>query len=206
MTEHLDHLDAEAALADSVDALHGATTPTDVPFTVEEVLGMAQRVERTASICLAANLQGEWDRLVDELSTLVTPTGEVLDSAEASMGEESAEGRAIAIQDRLNELRREMRKKMWHVTFRAMPSDDYASFVKRFMPKNETGDRTEFFNRLICETAVSPQITMENIKALRSTLGPSAIRELVTTATAACTAGGLDVPKLPAFLRNLGGE
>lgn len=208
MTEHHDDVALTGTSPEGVlsDHANGTDLTSDTPFTVEEVLGMAERVERTAPICLAANLQGEWDRLLDELKTLITPSGEILDSAESAMGEETAESRALAIQDRLNELRREMQKKMWYVTFRAMISDDFATFTKRYMPKDARADRTDFLNRLICETAVSPTISMEQIKALRQKLGPQAIAALAKTAQAACIEGGLDVPKLPVSLRNLEGE
>lgn len=204
MTDHLDTPHDDHSPADTLTDT--TPTPPAAAFTVEDVLEMAERVERTATICLAANLQGEWDRLVDELSTLVNPLGEVLDNSEPSAGQQSAEGRAIEISERLTELRREMAAKVWHVTFRAMSSDDFASFSKRHQPKSNTADHTDFYNRLICETAVSPTISMEQIKALRQKLGPQAIKKLIETASEVCTRGGLDVPKLPASLLMRGAE
>lgn len=176
------------------------------PWTVDDVLEIAELPERTASICLKANLQGEYDRLNSELATLVTPLGEVIDSTERSMAERSPAARAEEINVRLVELRDEMARFMWHVTFRAMSSDDWASFTKRSQPKDAKDDHTDFYNRMVCETAVSPTISMDQLKKLRAKLGPVAITKLIVTANEACTTGGLDVPKLPVSLRNLAGE
>lgn len=183
---------------DTVDALVDAAS-----FTVDDVLEHARRVERTATICLAGDLQAEWDRLLDELSRLVTADGEILDDVEASAGQASTAGRVEVIMARLVELRRLMGAKMWHVRFQAMSADDWDSFVKRHKPKDPKASVVDFYNRLVCETAIDPTISMEQIQALRGKLAPSAIVELTTTALAACNEGGLDVPKLPAFLRTL---
>lgn len=188
-----------------------ATTPTPAledttPYTVDDVLDLAELPERTASICLKPNLQGEFDRLNAEFATLVTPLGEVIDTSERTMAERSPAARAEEISDRLIELRREMERFMWHVTFRAMSSDDWGSFEKRFKPKKTTDDHTDFYNRLVCETAVSPAIDAEQLKKLRTKLGPVAIATLISTAHSACVVGGIDVPKLPASLRNLVGK
>ena len=185
------------------DALDAAQL--EEPFTVDQVLDMARRVRRTASVCLRADLQAEWDRLYEELTTLVTATGEVIDSDEVSAGEETAESRAIAIRDRLNVLRREMRKAMWHVTFEAMPDEDWALFKRRHKPKDPKADHTEFQHRLVCETAVSPTLSMEQLAQLRKKLGPPAIASFTVKAWEACTVSGLDVPKLPASLQRLAG-
>lgn len=176
------------------------------PFSVEDILGMARLPERTASICVRADLQGEWDRLLEELSTLVNQHGEILDSAEPSAGDVSAEGRALQIQDRMNEIRGEMRKAMWHVTFRAMDDESWATFKRMHKPKDPNADHTDFQHRLVCETAISPTLSKDQLQALRKKLGPTGIAALTVKAWEACTSSGLDVPKLPASLRNLAGE
>ena len=190
-------------MIEATDVALSDDTPTSVPLTVDDVLEHARRVERVASICIRGDLQAEWDRLVDELSRLVTPAGELLDDVEAGAGEVSAAGRVEAINDRLVELRREMGASMWHVRFQAMAADDWDSFVKRHKPKDPKADLVDFYNRLIAETALEPPIDMGQIKALRGKLAPSAIIKLARTAHEACTEGGLDVPKLPVSLRNL---
>lgn len=205
MTEH-DTPTADLA-PDTTDVdLHDHETPTEEPFSVEEVLSMARRVRRTASVCLRADLQAEWDRLLDELSGMVTPAGEVITTGELAAGEESPASRALAIQERLNVIRGEMRKTMWHVTFEAMADEDWELFKKRFKPKDPKADHSEFQRRLICETAVSPTLSMDQLTALRKKLGPTAIAKFTVSAWEACTTSGLDVPKLPASLRNLVAE
>lgn len=192
MTEHdTDHLDPTA------DAL----PEPDRQYTVEEVLDMARLVERIATVCLRADLQAEYDMLLAELSTLVTPAGELLDTAEAAAGEVSATGRVEQISARMGEIRVEMAKKMWRIRFRAMDSDSFASFMKRHKPKDPKANLTDFYSRLVCETAIEPTISADQLAMLRKKLGPTAIGELVKTSWEACTEGGLDVPKLPTSLR-----
>lgn len=173
-------------------------------WSVEDVLSMARLPEKTATLCLRSDLQGEFDALMAEFSTLVSPTGEVLDAdEESSAGEESKEGRATFLAKRLEDLRREMHEATWSVTFRAKSSDDWATFQRLHKPKKDTDNHTDYYNRLIATTAVKPEISMEQVVKLRQALPPAAILMMVRTALVACTSSGVDVPKLPAFLRSL---
>lgn len=174
------------------------------PFTVDEVLASARLIERTASVCLRADLTAEWDELLDELATLVTATGEMLeDDSEDSMGEVSGRGRVTQITTRMTALRREMAANTWRPRFRALPSDEWPPFLKKNRPKGDGADLTEFFTKLIAETALDPDLTVEKVKELRKVLGDPQIGELTKTAWQACTAGGIDVPKLPSSLAKI---
>lgn len=171
------------------------------PFTVEEVLATAKRLERTASICLRGDLQAEWDELLAELATLVTASGELIEEdSEESLTEVSGSARVAQITMRLGQLRREMAEAMWRVRFRGMASDEWAPWVKKHKPKGDGANLTEFFNLLIAETAIEPALTVEQVKQLRGVLTDTSMGKLVTTAWQACTEGGLDVPKLPISL------
>lgn len=174
------------------------------PFTVDEVLASARRIERTASVCLRADLQAEWDELLDELGTLVTASGELLeDDSEGSMGETSGRARVMEINRRMSVLRREMAANTWRPRFRAMPSDEWAPFLKKERPKGENADMGPFFDLLIAETSIDADLTLEKVRELRKVLSDPAMGELTSTAWAANTAGGIDVPKLPSSLAKI---
>jgi hypothetical protein len=179
-------------------------TPTPPPFTVDEVLANARNVERTAAICLRADLQAEWDLILSELSFLFTPTGELLgDDGEASLADQGPRARAEKFLTRAKTVQTQMRDSMWYPRFRGMDSAEFVAFKKRFAPKGEKADWSDFYNRLIAETAVAPTITREEVVSLRSKLGVKQIEKLINTASEACIDGGLDVPKSPHLLRTL---
>lgn len=174
-------------------------------FTIDEVLSSARRIERTATICLAGDLQAEWDALVAELATLVTATGELIEEdSDESLSEVSGRARVAQINDRLPALRRGMAEKMWRVRFQGMSSDEWATFVKKNLPDRDGADRTPFYNLLLAETAIEPELTLEQVRELRKVLTQRSMNELVSKAWEACSEGGIDVPKLPLSLRKMG--
>lgn len=173
-------------------------------LTVEDVLASARLVERTASICLRADLTAEHDQVLDELGTLVTPSGEVIGGdEEGAVSDQSNASRAQELADRLLALKREMRASMWRVRFRAMDSDTWTAFKKQHMPKGKDADMTEFRTKLIAECAIEPPITEDQVRQLRKKFNASQFVDLSDTAFEACTAGGLDVPKSPNSWANL---
>lgn len=174
-------------------------------LTVEDVLAAARLVERTASICLRADLTAEHDRVLDELGTLVTPGGELLaDDDELGMDAQSNAARARDLSDQLQQIKAEMRASMWHVRFRAMDSDAWSAFKKQHMPTAKGADMTEFRTKLVAECAIEPAITETQVRQLRKKLNSSQFVDLSDTAFAACTTGGLDIPKSPNSWANLG--
>lgn len=174
------------------------------PFTVEDVLDSARLVERTASICLRADMVAEHDRILEELGTLITPSGELVEGDEENgLDQQSNASRARYLADRLQRVQQEMRSSMWHVRFRAMPSDEWTTFKRLWWPKGKDPDLTEFRTKLVAACAVEPPITEAQVKELRKKLTASQIVKLSDTAYDACTAGGLDVPKSPTSWANL---
>jgi hypothetical protein len=219
---HLDTstLDRSTTMNDDFSLSSDTTTPDLAPtvaaaadpialvkpkaFTVDEVLATARRIERTASICLRGDLQAEWDHLLDELSGLVTASGELIEQdSDDSLGEVSGSARVQQITERLTALRREMAEAMWRVRFRGMASEDWAPWVKKNKPKGDNANMSGFFNLLIAETAIEPTLTVEQVQQLRGVLTDTSIGKLTTTAWEACTTGGLDVPKLPISLARI---
>lgn len=188
---------------------HDAPTRIDLPtvtpraFTVEDVLSAARLPERTATVCLRADLQATYDAALTELASLVTPAGELIDDPEASLDATTTRARARELQDTIDRTRREMTAHLWRVRFRGMSSEDYAVFNKQHMPKGEGQDLTDFNLRLIAATAIDPEITYDQAKALNAKLGGRAMTELANAAWNVCNEGGISVPKSPSFLANL---
>ena len=173
-------------------------------ISVEDVLAEARLPERWAHVCLRPDLMAEHDRVLGELSMMVDSQGNILEDVDPSLAEgpvaEAAQSRA----NRLRELQEQMRAKTWHVLFRGMNSDDIVMFERKFRPTKPNADMTEFNLRLVAQTAVSPAITLDQLHQLRTKLGNRGILELVETARRVVYSDGVDVPKSPGFLANLG--
>ena len=189
---------------------HDTTTDAALPeperqYTVEEVLDMARRTVRTASVCLRGDLQGEYDALLSELSTLITPAGELIGGdPETAVGEVSPRARVEQIAERITAVRRTMAAHMWRVQFEAMAADEWDSFVKRHKPNAgaSAADTKAYYDRIMAETAISPTLSIAQIQKLRVTLSASALIEMSTKALEANGArAGIDVPKLPSSLQ-----
>lgn len=173
-------------------------------LTVEDVLASARLVERTASVCLRADLTAEHDLVLGELGTLVTASGEIIGGdEEGAVSDQSNASRAQELADRLLQIKREMRASMWHVRFRAMASDEWTTFKKMWWPKGKDPDMTEFRTKIIAECAIEPPITEAQVRELRKKLTAAQFVELSDTAFQACNDGGIDVPKSPSSWANL---
>lgn len=172
-------------------------------WTIAEVLDRARRPEKRAKICLRADLQAEYDQTGAELAGLVDAQGRVIDDDDRPAGVQSNAARAQQLSDRMVALRREMAAEMWYPLFRGLSSDDLVEFNKRHKPKGDRPDMTEYNTLLIAECSVEPKLTVDDVRALRTTLGSAALGELATTANEVCSRGGVDFPQLPAALARL---
>lgn len=165
-------------------------------LTVADVLAAARLVERTASICLRADLTAEHDRIMGELATLVTPNGELLgDDDEASVGDQTNASRARELADRDRQVLAEMRGSMWHVRFRAMDSDTWTAFKKKHLPTRKDADFAPFHIKIIAACAIEPAISEDEARALKKKFTQSQFVTLANKAYEACAEGGIDVPK-----------
>lgn len=173
-------------------------------LSVEDVLAAARLPERTASICVRADLTAEHDQIMAEMATLLTPGGELLaDDDEAGMDAQGNAARARELADRDRQVLDEMRAHMWRVRFRAMDSDTWPEFKKQHMPKGKDVDLTDFRTKIIVACAIDPELTDEQVRQLRKKLGTAQIDKLSDTAFQANEQGGIDVPKSPASWANL---
>lgn len=194
-----------AAAAVNLDDL----TDTKV-WTIEDVLATARTVETIARVCLRADLQATYEGARDELATLVTIDGklvndsdddEVDDEALNSPGRDTDRERAKALAETATRAREQMLANMWTVRFKGMDSETFAMFNKKNAPKD--GDALAYNHLLVAACAVDPALTYEQVQALSKKLGPQQMGELISKAGDSCTKGGLNVPKLPGFLTNL---
>lgn len=173
-------------------------------WTIAEVLDRARRPEKRAKVCLRADLQAEYDRCAYELAGLVDSQGRLIEDDERPAGVESNAARAQELSDRIASLRSEMAAEMWFPLFRGLSSDELIEFNKAHpIPKGDQPDMTEYNTALIAECSCDPKITVDDVRALRQTLGSAALGELSRTANEVCVRGGVDFPQLPAGLARL---
>ncbi|HEY0889374.1 MAG TPA: hypothetical protein VGE38_07175 [Nocardioides sp.] len=173
-------------------------------LSVEDVLAAARLPERTATICVRADLTAEHDAIMAEMATLVTPGGELLaDDDEAAVSDQSNAARARELADRDRRVLDEMRANLWRVRFRAIDSDEWPEYKKKHMPKGKDVDLKDFRTKLIADCAIEPPITEDQVRALRKKFGSGQIDKLSDTAFQACEQGGVDVPKSPSSWANL---
>lgn len=187
---------------------NGTPKPQLQYLSLDEVLASAKRHRTVAHICMRADLQAEFDDVVAELATLVDDRGRLLPrDPEASLSDAELGEKAQELSDRSVEIRRQMNAAMRRVEFEGMPEDKWRPWYDKHYPKNARidgeQDLTDFNNKLIAEVAVTPTFTVEDVIKLRSVLGAPQMAELANKAWIACTRGGVDIPKSPAFLRNL---
>lgn len=180
---------------------HDAHQPpaTARQWSIDEILEEARLPEKYARVCLRADLDAREEQLLAQLGSLVDAQGELLEDAEASMGEETAASRAREIHDELRAVQAEKRAAMWFPLFRGMCPDDRDVFNEKYYPKKDGADLTGYHARLIAECTVDDDITYEKVLRLRRKLGGGAYGQLVQTAVWVCTRGGVDVGKSPAF-------
>lgn len=192
---------------DAPAAAPATVTQTVRQLTVEEVLASARRPREIARICLRADLQAEHSQLVQDLARMINSSGELTIDPEASIGESTAAAVAQEKHARLVEVARLMNESMWHVTFEGMPSDDWPAYTKKYIPKGKDEDDAEFLIRLVADTAVDPELSMDEVRELRKKFGHAAWQELASKAWAASSTGGVNAPKSPISLRvQMGGS
>lgn len=167
-------------------------------LTLDEVMSSARLVERTARICLRGDLQAEYAEAYEELATLVDAEGQVVTDGDQALTDAN---RAEELAEKIRYLREQMLEATRRIRFRALPSDQWAEFEKSQRDaQGAIKDDDGYSNELIARCAIAPKLTVDDVKAMRSKLGPDQITALANAAYLACTTGGLDVPKSPSFL------
>jgi len=197
---------------DTVFGNPNGTSPAAAPavkfLSLDEVLSSAKRHRTVAHICMRADLQAEYDTLMRDLAGMVDGQGNLLPrQGEQSLDDTSMATLAQEKSDRAIEVRWEMNAAMRDVEFEGMAEDKWRPWYDKHFPKKARTDGeqdlTDFNNKLIAEVAVNPTLSVEDVIRLRSVLGAPQMVELANKAWQSCTTGGVDIPKSPAFLRNL---
>ena len=173
------------------------TTPQfENVLTLDRIMASAQRARRTARICLRGDLEGEYVDTLEKLAELVDAEGNLL--AEDPSMTEVAE--VTELRDRAAQLREQMAADTYSVVFEGMFADEWAVFEKEHRDtRGAVKDLEEYRARLIAACAVSPKLSYDDVQAMRSRLRTTQMVELGDQAYAACSTGGVDVPKLPLF-------
>ena len=179
----------------SLDRL--ATAAVETVLDIDEVMSQARLVERTAKICLRGDLQAEFDDLTEQLGDLVDADGRILSEGDIALADQ---GEAIKLNERIQELLAEMNKATRTIRFRAMPDDAWRAWEKAHQDSQGNYKDPDQANlELIAETAIAPTMSLDQVRNLRSKLGPTQMAAMANAAYAACTSGGVDVPKLRPF-------
>lgn len=172
--------------------------PQDVVETIldlDEVLTSAKLVERTATICLRADLEAEYESVMTELGNMIDANGRVFGSPEEPLYSGRAT-RAQVLNERANELLAEMQGARRVIRFRGMDEDSFATFEKASRYDNGSfKNQKQYVNQLIARCAISPTLDEADVAKMRKKLSSSQMQELFSKAYEACTVGGLDVPK-----------
>lgn len=134
----------------------------------KEMLGQAQRPERSVEICLRGDLVAEFEQVERELKALQRQVTDSLDG-----------GGAGDLIERLEALRGEMKEHSYPFRFRALPRPEFRALVRAHGPRKdpETGEVMEadryigvntetFFDELIRRGVVDPEMDDADWKLL----------------------------------------
>lgn len=164
-------------------------------LTLEAIMSSARRVRRTATICLAPDLEDAYEQAVDALGELVDARGNLLEEESLAGAEE-----ATAQRDKVKALYEELQQHTYKVVFDGMVDEEWEVFEKtNRTSQGAIKDLNTYNARLIAACAVEPKLTEADVTAMRKRLSPKQMLVLSNTAYEACTTGGVDVPKLPSF-------
>lgn len=185
---------------DTVFGNPNGTRPAAVEtiLTLDEIMSSARLVERTARICLRGDLQAELNEAIEKLSRLVDADGKIVAEGDEAL---AAGNEAGALVEQIAAIRAEMETAMRTVRFRAMPDDEWRTFQAANTKDGAPKDSVDYHNKLIARCAIAPALSEDDVKAMRKKLGGPQMVALGNEAYWACTTGGLDVPKSPAFSR-----
>jgi hypothetical protein len=182
--------DDTAAAADAVAAVQRV-------FDLDEFLSQAQAPETWVSISTRPDIDGQIDRLLEELSGLVDSSGRPVGEEEVSLAEVS---RVVELNEQIQALQeqREEAKRWFHL--RGLLEEPFSAFQRaQLNPDRTYKNRDEYFNRLLVETLAEPKLTLEQVRLMRSKTTWAQFDRLATAALELCTDSGVDVPKLPPF-------
>lgn len=176
----------------------------DTILDLDTILSSATVITRTVPMCMRPDLVARYDKVIEELASLVDGDGNPVnaDGAEIALDESS---RANELQDEARELMAEMRKFTVEWKFESMPPDEWEEFDASHRTGSDKHLKNErkYVSEIIEKCAVSPKIGPGDVDAkLRKhkAFNEARITMLFNAAFYVNKADGLDVPKLPSYL------
>lgn len=159
---------------------------------LDELMTQGRRPERTARFCMHADLVADVESLDAELDEL--------EHAERAAGEEPDDALASRRDELLAEReskREQMARAMRTVRLRAMPDPEWKAHEHKHRRNLSDGDQLPdaFWDEMVAACAVSPTLTLDDVRKLRSVLAQTQFDAIRLAAFGVNTATGVDIPK-----------
>jgi hypothetical protein len=154
-----------------------------------------RRAEKTARFCTKPWLEADIDELKAELEQLVDANGDPLPHGEAALGDQVRTPEQVALQ--IQTLQAEMGAAFRSVRMGQLSSDDWQVFKAKWRKVLDKGAPypNEFYDDLIGQSALRPQIPAEKAAELRKLLGDPQMDEMASAAWAVNAESGVSIPK-----------
>lgn len=151
------------------------------------------RAEKTATIYLRADLEGDWDRLEAELDLLTDSTGKPYPRPEGGLDEVRRTAQQVAAE--IEALQDEYGASAQSVRFRQRPADEWQAFLDTHKGSDDGTRPPEFWNDLIAFAAVGPPMTVAQVAQLRTKLGAPQMTTFGNAAWNVNAQSGVSIPK-----------
>jgi hypothetical protein len=159
---------------------------------ISDILGSIRRPERTVRLCLAGDLQAEFERLEAEL----VEARQKPESA-PTLGGSQMDPRVTELARQIEELRELMLEHTVVFRFAGLPSKAYSDMVAKHPPKDGSKrgdvDMDGYSLDLVASCAVEPKMTVDEARQLSEALTQAQWDSLVSAAYA-CNKEEFDVP------------
>lgn len=172
-----------------------ATEAVQNILDLDALLSSAQvhRAEKTATIYLRSDLEGDFDRLEAELELLTDSTGKPYPVPEGVLEDVHRTAQQVATE--IQAVIAEYGASAQWVRFRQRPADEWQEFLDRHKGSDEGTRPPEFWNDLIAFAAVGPAMSVVQVAQLRTKLGAPQMTVLGNAAWNVNAQSGVSIPK-----------
>jgi len=156
------------------------------PLDIEQIIEQARPTERSAPLCLRADLYAEFDELNEQLRAMRENANK-----DASLADSSD---AVRIAQRLDELAAEMQANTQTFVFQALPRTRWVAMIKKHEQPDGSLDMQKFPVALIAACSKTPKVTEEQAGRLLDKIAQGQVDALYLAAWQANTKL-VDIPK-----------